>query len=187
MFRKREQPAQDLPSPPIQLRVTSILGEGTTWKGEISGSGGIRIEGLFEGKIELDGMIIVDSKGRVESDLIKADTVIVGGAVRSSIQAKRVEIRSTGRVWGDVKTSLFSTEEGAYLRGKIQMEEEPKAGSEKVAEGASTATKPSLVEPKPKPESSKTTRPELKPKKDAGEAAPAELKPQKDAGKTTQK
>lgn len=124
MFRKKEESAPSLEPIPLKSRVTSILGESTSWKGEISGSGGIRIEGLYEGAIDLDGMIIVDQKGRVESDLIKADTVIVAGAVRSNIHAKRVEIRSTGRVWGDVTTVKFSTEEGAYLRGKIQMEEE---------------------------------------------------------------
>ena len=124
MFRKKEAPRSDLESVPIKSRVTSILGEGTSCKGVISGTGGIRIEGLWEGKIDIEGLIIVDQKGRVESDLIKADTVIVAGAVRSNIHAKRVEIRSTGRVWGDVKTVKFSTEEGAYLRGKIQMEEE---------------------------------------------------------------
>jgi cytoskeletal protein CcmA (bactofilin family) len=125
MFRKRDEPAPKLDIVPPQIRVTSILGEATSWKGELTGKGGIRIEGLFEGKIDLEGLIVVDQKGRVESDLIKADTVIVGGSVRSDIQAKRVEIRSTGRVWGDVSTVRFSTEEGAYLRGKIQMEEEP--------------------------------------------------------------
>jgi len=124
MFRKREAPAQELAPAPIQGRVTSILGEGTSWKGEITGKGGIRIEGLFEGKIDLDGLIIVSRTGRVESEKIKADTVIVGGSVRSDIEANRVEIRSTGKVWGDVKASRFTTEEGAYLRGKIQMEEE---------------------------------------------------------------
>jgi len=124
MFRKRDEPTPKLDIVPPQIRVTSILGEATSWKGELTGKGGIRIEGLFEGKIALEGLIVVDQKGRVESDLIKADTVIVGGAVRSDIQAKRVEIRSTGRVWGDVTAVRFSTEEGAYLRGKIQMEEE---------------------------------------------------------------
>ena len=123
MFKRREEPAQDFNVVPPQVRVTSILGENTSWKGELTGKGGIRIEGLFEGKINLDGLIIVDQKGRVESDVITADTVIVGGSVRSDIQAKRVEIRSTGRVWGDVTTVRFSTEEGAYLRGTIQMEE----------------------------------------------------------------
>lgn len=124
MFRKREEPAQEPTTAPIQSRVTSILGEGTSWKGEITGKGGIRIEGLFEGKIDLDGLIIVSRTGRVESEKIKADTVIVGGSVRSDIEANRVEIRSTGKVWGDVKAARFTTEEGAYLRGKIQMEEE---------------------------------------------------------------
>ena len=124
MFRKREEPAQEQTPAPIQSRVTSILGEGTSWKGEITGKGGIRVEGLFEGKIDLDGLIIVSRTGRVESELIKADTVIVSGSVRSDIEASRVEIRSTGKVWGDVKAVRFTTEEGAYLRGKIQMEEE---------------------------------------------------------------
>jgi len=124
MFRKREEQAQEQTPAPIQSRVTSILGEGTTWKGEITGKGGIRIEGLFEGKIDLEGLIIISRTGRVESEMIKADTVIVGGSVRSDIEANRVEIRSTGKVWGDVKAVRFTTEEGAYLRGKIQMEEE---------------------------------------------------------------
>ena len=148
MFRKKEEATPSLEPMPLKSRVTSILAEGTSWKGEISGAGGIRIEGLYEGTIDLDGMIIVDQKGRVESDLIKADTVIVAGAVRSNIHAKRVEIRSTGRVWGDVTTVKFSTEEGAYLRGKIQMEEEQEPEP-----------------PEPAPDQDQPSGPELKPKK----------------------
>ncbi len=159
MFRRREDPTPSQDAVPVQLRVTSILGEDTIWKGDLSGQGGLRIEGLFEGKIDLDGLVIVDQKGRVESDLIKAETVIVGGSVRSNIKAHRVEIRSTGKVWGNVNTVKFSTEEGAYLRGKIQMEDEP-APPEPDKE-------PSQAPPVDKKESAK---PELKPKKDAGKA-----------------
>jgi len=153
MFRKREEPTPSQETPAVQFRVTSILGEDTSWKGEISGRGGIRIEGLFEGKISLDGLVIVDPKGRVESDLIQADTVIVGGSVRSDIKAKRVEIRSSGKVWGNVTTVLFSTEEGAYLRGKIQMEDE--------------APESDVLE-EPLQEKQENPKPALKPKKNAG-------------------
>lgn len=156
MFKRNEEPAPELEAVPAQARVTSILGEDTNWKGELTGSGGVRIEGLFEGKIDLEGMIIVDGKGRLESDLVKADTVIVGGSVRSDIQANRVEIRSTGRVWGDVTTVRFSTEEGAYLRGKIQMEEETEE---------ETQSDPPLSEPKL--EKAKEEKPALRPKKSA--------------------
>ena len=155
MFRRNEEPAPNLEAVPTQARVTSILGEGTSWKGELTGSGGVRIEGLFEGKIDLEGMIIIDQKGRLESDLVKADTVIVGGSVRSDIQAKRVEIRSSGRVWGDVTTVRFSTEEGAYLRGKIQMEEE---GEE---------IQPDQPPPEPEVGKDPEEKPALRPKKSA--------------------
>lgn len=153
MFRKREEPAQEFTPAPTQSRVTSILGEGTSWKGEITGAGGIRIEGLFEGKIDLEGLIIVSQTGRLESELIKADTVIVGGSVRSDIEANRVEIRSSGKVWGDVKAVRFTTEEGAYLRGKIQMEEE--------------SPRDTLVdeEQDPEPNGTESAKPALKPKK----------------------
>lgn len=153
MFRKREEPAKDHAPAPIQTKVTSILGEGTSWKGEITGKGGIRIEGLFEGEIDLDGLIIVSLTGRVESELIKADTVIIGGSVRSDIEAKRVEIRSTGKVWGDVKAASFTTEEGAYLRGKIQMEEE------------SPEDKLTADDQAPEIKKAESSRPALKPKK----------------------
>ena len=36
----------------------------------------------------------------------------------------QVEIRASGRVWGNVTTLAFATEEGAFLRGQTQMEEE---------------------------------------------------------------
>jgi len=39
-----------------------------------------------------------------------------------------VEIRKTGRVWGDVVTAAFATEEGAFLRGQIKMEEKVDLG-----------------------------------------------------------
>ena len=150
MFKRHEEPAPKLDVVPAQIRVTSILGENTSLKGELTGKGGIRIEGLFEGKIDLEGLIIVDQKGRVECDLIKADTVIVGGSVRSDIQAKRVEIRRTGRVWGDVSTVRFSTEEGAYLRGKIQMEEVPEEIKTEAGEIDSLPDKKTAPELKPK-------------------------------------
>jgi len=55
--------------------------------------------------------------------MLKANNVIVAGAVKGSITAEKLEIRSTGRVWGDVVTTAFSTEEGAFLRGQVRMEE----------------------------------------------------------------
>jgi cytoskeletal protein CcmA (bactofilin family) len=105
-------------------RVTSVLGAGISWKGSLTGSGGVRIEGAFEGEIALRGLLVVGETGRVTCEQLKANVVIVAGAVRGNITAEKVEIRATGRVWGDVVTAAFATEEGAFLRGQIRMEEQ---------------------------------------------------------------
>ncbi|RME07186.1 MAG: polymer-forming cytoskeletal protein, partial [Anaerolineae bacterium] len=53
--------------------------------------------------------------------------------------AEKVDIRSTGRVWGDVVTTAFSTEEGAFLRGQIRMEEQVELEAGQPAGEAETA------------------------------------------------
>ena len=125
MFRKREDitPTTTIDHSTPTTRVTSVLGPGIAWQGAISGSGGVRIEGTFDGNIHLRGMLVVGETGRVVSEHVRANTVIVAGALRGNITAQKIEIRATGRVWGDVVTSAFATEEGAFLRGQITMEE----------------------------------------------------------------
>jgi cytoskeletal protein CcmA (bactofilin family) len=104
-------------------RVTSVLGPGINWRGNLRGSGGVRIEGAYEGEIAIRGMVVVGETGRVSCETLRANTVIVAGAVRGNIIAEKLEIRSTGRVWGDVTVIAFATEEGAFLRGQVRMEE----------------------------------------------------------------
>jgi cytoskeletal protein CcmA (bactofilin family) len=105
-------------------RVDSILGANISWQGSLTGTGGIRIEGAFDGDIALDGLVVVGPAGRVTCRQVKAQTVVVAGSVKGDIVADKVEILKSGRVWGDVTTVAFSTEEGAFLRGAITMEDE---------------------------------------------------------------
>jgi cytoskeletal protein CcmA (bactofilin family) len=123
MFRRRTvENITSLPEPAMD-RVTSVLGAGTSFNGRLSGSGGIRIEGAFEGEIELRGLLVIGESGRVTCELIQAAIVVIAGVVKGNINAEKVEIRATGRVWGDVATAAFSTEEGAFLQGQITMTE----------------------------------------------------------------
>jgi cytoskeletal protein CcmA (bactofilin family) len=122
MFRKG--PERTISSGQITERVDSVLGPGITWQGQLTGSGGVRIEGAFDGEILLRGLVVIGPQGRVSCEHLKAATVVVAGSVKGNITAQRVEIASSGRVWGDVVTTSFSTDEGAFLRGRITMEEE---------------------------------------------------------------
>ena len=136
MFRRGKQripeeehpPAPPSPSAAPIGRVTSILGPEVHVQGRITGRGGIRVEGAFEGEIDFDGLLVIAEGGRVVCEHVRAKTVVIAGILKGDITAERVEIRKTGRVWGNVVTTAFATEEGAFLRGQIQMEETlPKA------------------------------------------------------------
>jgi cytoskeletal protein CcmA (bactofilin family) len=120
---KRINPPQTTTNVQSVERVTSVLGVGIIWQGKLSGSGGVRIEGTFEGEISLKGLLVVGETGKVTCEDVRAANVIVAGAVKGNITAQKVEIRATGRVWGDIITTAFATEEGAFLRGQIRMED----------------------------------------------------------------
>jgi len=145
MFKRNTTPTNET-SQPIQAveRITSVLGSGVIWHGSINGSGGVRIEGAFEGEIALRGMLVIGETGRVTCENIRANTVIVAGAVRGNITTQKLEIRASGRVWGDVVTTAFVTEDGAFLRGQIRMEEAVELDLEPAPE--TTPSETALVE-----------------------------------------
>jgi len=161
MFKRNTTPVET--PQPVQAveRITSVLGSGVIWHGSVNGSGGVRIEGAFEGEIALRGMLVVGETGRVTCQNVRANTVIVAGAVRGNITTQKLEIRATGRVWGDVVTTAFVTEEGAFLRGQIRMEESvdlnlepaPEATPSEAAQAESIAQTPiQIPQPQPQPE-----------------------------------
>ena len=135
MFRKTTPPALAAAAP--TERVTSVLGPGIIWKGNLRGSGGVRIEGAFEGDITLRGLVVIGETGRITCENLKANSVIVAGTVNGSITAEKLDIRSTGRVWGDVIVVALATEEGAFLRGQVRMEEKIEFQAESEAEPTS--------------------------------------------------
>lgn len=144
MLRRNTQPkaAQDIQT---VERVTSVLGAGIIWQGTITGSGGVRVEGTFEGQVSLKGLLVVGETGKVTCENVRAANVIVAGAVKGNITSHKVEIRSTGRVWGDITTTAFATEEGAFLRGQIRMEDAVDLGFDE-ADRSESAAEPSTEE-----------------------------------------
>lgn len=151
MFRKKVEPTPTVPAPtPLTAtldRITTVLSAGINWKGNLGGSGGVRIEGTFEGDIAMRGLLVVGETGRVTCQSLRANTVIVAGAVKGDITSERLEIRSTGKVWGNVVTVSFSTEEGGFLRGQITMEDKVEIGLGFSTEGVPESVPPDTPQP----------------------------------------
>jgi cytoskeletal protein CcmA (bactofilin family) len=116
-------------------------------KGEVSGTEALYIDGRIEGKISLpDNRVTIGRNGSVQAN-ITAREVVVMGKVSGNIECSdRVDIRSEGSVTGDVSTVRISVEDGAILKGGIEVrsserkqnqgQSQPKAAEAQKAEPA---------------------------------------------------
>jgi cytoskeletal protein CcmA (bactofilin family) len=103
-----------------QSAIESTIGPNTHIKGNIQGDGGLRVDGIIEGQIEITGNLVVTESAKVRAE-IKANNISVSGAVQGNVTATRVEILDTGRVWGDLTVKSLLINEGAYFRGQTIM------------------------------------------------------------------
>ncbi len=101
-------------------QIESTIGPNTHVKGDIQGDGGLRVDGIVEGGIEITGNLVVTESAKIRAE-IKAANISVSGAVQGNISATRIEILDTGRVWGDLTVKSLLINEGAYFRGQTIM------------------------------------------------------------------
>lgn len=112
-------------NPPID-KIETVIGPNTNFKGTLICDGGVRIDGICEeGTIKTVGNIVVGPDAKVGADLI-AENVSVSGAVTGKITASgRLEILSTGKVWGEVNAGSFLIDEEGYFKGQLAMKDGP--------------------------------------------------------------
>lgn len=111
------------PSAVPPANTAALLGASVHVKGHISGAEDLQIDGKVEGPVTLDGQrLTVGRSGQLQSE-IHAREVVVYGKVTGNVQAKdRVEIKKDGSVVGDISTARISIEDGAYFKGRIEIE-----------------------------------------------------------------
>jgi len=105
----------------------ATIGRTLVIKGEISGSEALYIDGRIEGKIIMpESRVTIGRNGKVDAS-IQAREVVVMGKVTGNIECSdRVDIRAEGSVSGDISTVRISVEDGAALRGGIQVRSDGK-------------------------------------------------------------
>jgi cytoskeletal protein CcmA (bactofilin family) len=99
------------------------IGKSVIIKGELSGSEDLYVDGVVEGTIQLQSNnLVIGPNGQVRAS-IHAKGVAVQGKVEGNIRAtERTELRKSAAVVGDIFTQRIAIEEGAYFRGKVDIQ-----------------------------------------------------------------
>lgn len=98
----------------------TVLGPHSQMSGSLYCEANVRLDGSFSGEMKIGGNVLVGETARISAD-IHARNVSVAGAVRGNIHGRKVQLLRTSRVWGDIEATALTTEEGAFIDGKITM------------------------------------------------------------------
>ena len=102
-------------------RSDTSVGPNTSITGTLKADGTVRIDGSFEGEIEVLGNLIVGATGRVIAR-ISATNIHISGAVKGDLTAQeRIEISETGKLWGDISAAALHIEPGGQFHGRSDM------------------------------------------------------------------
>ncbi len=116
-------------SPPVSEEISAYLGKQTSFEGKMTFEGVFRLDGKFEGEIFESGTLIVGETAIIKGK-VGLDTIVINGLVEGDVHAStRVEIHSTGKVYGTLFTPILTINEGGVLEGHCKMEGTP-AGTE---------------------------------------------------------
>jgi cytoskeletal protein CcmA (bactofilin family) len=110
---------------------TSLIGAGTTLKGDISSNGDLRIDGTLVGNIHCTAKVVIGANGVVEGD-INGQQADIMGKVTGSIKVKDLlQLKSSCSVQGNLHAAKLQIEPSASFNGQCHMTGEISRGQEK--------------------------------------------------------
>ncbi|MGA8143189.1 MAG: polymer-forming cytoskeletal protein [Candidatus Acidiferrales bacterium] len=109
-------------APPAPARGVSRISSGIRINGEISGNDDLYIDGQVEGQFRFpQSKVTVGPNGRVHAN-IEAREIVVEGTVNGNLKASAsIQLGGSSRVQGSLTTPRIAIDDGARLRGKVEM------------------------------------------------------------------
>ncbi len=99
----------------------TLIGAGTTLKGDIKSNNDLRIDGTVIGNINCNAKIIIGTSGVVEGDITGNQADIVG-KVSGNIRAKELlQLRGESAVTGNIYAGKLQIEPTATFNGQCHM------------------------------------------------------------------
>jgi cytoskeletal protein CcmA (bactofilin family) len=106
-----------------QKRIDSLIGAGTVVTGDVTFTGGLRIDGEVRGNVVSangePGTLVVSEQAKIDGE-IRVSHVVVNGAVNGPVTANDyLELQPKARVIGDIAYRTLEMHVGAVVQGRL--------------------------------------------------------------------
>jgi cytoskeletal protein CcmA (bactofilin family) len=103
-------------------QVETVIGKDTQFKGTINAKGSVRIDGQFEGEVITTADVVVGDTGRITAQ-VKGRNALVAGVITGNCEiSDKLELLSSGKIFGDIKVGTLIIGEGAVFKGGCIMQ-----------------------------------------------------------------
>lgn len=110
-----------------QKRIDSLIGAGTVVNGNVSFTGGLRIDGHVHGNVVAangePSTLVISAQADVDGEIRVSHLVINGKVTGPVIANDYLELQPKARVVGDVTYKTLEMHVGAVLRGRLNQAE----------------------------------------------------------------
>ncbi len=114
MFSKASKPLN---------RIDTLIGAETSLTGDITFTGGLRIDGKIKGSVratdETDSTLVISDQATVEGEIVVPHVVINGTVVGPVTSSAFLELQEKARVTGDVQYNSIEMHLGAVVQGRL--------------------------------------------------------------------
>jgi cytoskeletal protein CcmA (bactofilin family) len=104
-------------APPITL--LTVVGDTAKMEGKFEIADSIQIECEVGGELNVGGKLVIGEKGSVHADVQTVDAVIMGAYEGNMVATGNVEIATTGRVRGNIRTDSLVISKGGFFNGNV--------------------------------------------------------------------
>jgi len=99
----------------------NVLGSDVEIKGNLKFTGELTLEGKLDGEINSEGTLLLGDSAVVTGN-INVNSVVVRGKVNGNVVAKdKIEIKAKTELFGDIRASKLTIEEGVTFVGKTEV------------------------------------------------------------------
>jgi len=105
----------------VDNSVINIIGAGTKITGDVETSSDIRIDGGLNGNLITKGKIVIGTTGNVEGKIVCNNADVSGTIKGEIIVAEILSLKSTAKVFGNIKTDKLAIEPNAIFTGTCDM------------------------------------------------------------------
>jgi cytoskeletal protein CcmA (bactofilin family) len=110
----------------------AFLGRNTSFEGKMGFEGMARLDGKFDGEIFSGDVLIIGETAVINAE-INVETLVVDGEVSGNVSATgKIEIHSTGKLYGNITTPTLVIEQGGLFDGTCKMGKGTEGAEKKV-------------------------------------------------------